>query len=87
MANEKRDTRHQPECKLQLIPFICASELTPELEEHCLEKDYPLHGDSGVIEVDLGGGDPFAAWLEQQGYRFSQTEIDRGWGHIALLGT
>lgn len=70
-----------------MIPFICATTLPPDVEEFCVAQDYPLHCDSGIVEVDLEEENPLAAWLQSEGYQFSPKEVDRGWGHIALMGS
>jgi len=70
-----------------MIPFICATELPPEVEEFCEAQDYPLHCDSAIVEVDLEEENPLASWLQSKGYQFSPKEVDRGWGHIALMGS
>lgn len=63
----------------QMIPFICASTLPPEVEEFCAARDHPLHCDSGVVEVDLEEENPLASWLQNKGYQFSAKEKLRGW--------
>ena len=72
---------------IQMIPFFCATELPPDVEEYCIEHGHPVHYDSGVVEVELREPNPLAAWLESLGYEFSPREKKRGWGHIALMGS
>lgn len=73
--------------KLRLIPFLCADQLPDDLLEYCLDREWPTHYSSGVVEVDLDSENPMSIWLKSQGYEFSPKEIKRGWGHVAILGS
>ena len=72
---------------LKMIPMLNADSLPSEVIEWCLDHDYPLHGSHDIAEVDLKKENPMWTWLTEQGYQFSQKEIDWGWGHVAIFGS
>ncbi len=72
---------------LRMVPLLDASQLPSELLEYCLDQEWPTHYESSVIQVDLEDENPMSAYLEEQGYEFLPSEINRGWGLVALLGS
>lgn len=72
---------------MHLIPMINAEDLPEEVLEWCIDHDYPVHCDSAIIEIPLDEPNPMRTWLTKKGVIFSSEEVDRGWGHAALMGT
>jgi len=72
---------------MRMIPYVDAGDLPIEVEEYCIEHDFPVHCDSAIVQVPLDESNPLASWLIQQGHSFSPEEFNRGWGTIALQGT
>jgi len=71
----------------RMIPMIDATDLPSDVEEYCMEHDYPLHYDSAVVQVYLGEENPLADWLRSKGHEFTPADEKRGWGHIGLVGS
>ena len=38
---------------MKMIPYVDAGDLPPDVEEYCIEMDYPVHCDSAVVQVVL----------------------------------
>ncbi len=70
-----------------MIPMLDALDFPHEVEEYCIDCDYPVHCASEVVQVNLEEPNPLADWMRQQGYVFSPEEKDRGYTCVGIMGS
>lgn len=72
---------------MKMIPLFDAGDFPPEVEEYCVEHDFPVHCSSGIVEVDLDEPNPLAGWILGEGYEFPAEDWDRGFSRVGIMGT
>ena len=72
------------EAKIKMIASVEAMDMPHDVEEQCMENDWPLHCDNGIADVE-NNDNPFANWLRSMGYEFQCKPDDSDW--IGIFGS
>ena len=68
------------------VPTVDARDLSYEISEWCAEQDISTHYECGIHQLQLDGN-LLQLFFEDNGVKFTEEEIERGFAEVGVIGT